>query len=45
MLAEIFMLRLEANVRLPQYEPIPIGSRFVPLNPIIRFELKKQLPK
>lgn len=45
MLAEIFMLRLEANARLAQYEPIPVSPRFVPFDRASRFELKKRSRK
>jgi hypothetical protein len=45
MLAEIFMLRLEANTRPPRGEPIPVSARFVPFKPEIRFELKSRSPK
>ena len=45
MLAEIFMLRLEANTRPPQGEPISVGARFVAFKPEIRFELKKRSSK
>ena len=46
MLAEIFMLRLEASTRPPQGEPISVGARFVPFKPENRFELiKKRSPK
>jgi hypothetical protein len=45
MLAEIFMLRLEASTRPPQGEAIPVGARFVPFKPEILFELKKRSSK
>jgi len=45
MLAEIFMLRLEASTRPPQGEAIPVSARFVPFKPEILFELKKRSSK
>jgi hypothetical protein len=45
MLAEIFMLRLEASTRPPQGEAIPVSARFVPFKPEILFKLKKRSSK
>jgi hypothetical protein len=39
MLAEIFMLRLEAIAQLSRY-PVQATDRFVPLNPAVRTEFK-----
>ena len=39
MLAEIFMLRLEARTRLSENPVLPTG-RFVPFNPADRIEFK-----
>jgi hypothetical protein len=43
MLAEIFMVRLEATARVSQ-ETMSSNSRFVPINPAGPLELKKARP-